>query len=135
MLGLLAFIPGAGPFLAIGGFLAKNWKLLLIAASAIAIGLFVWSWDHRGKEAAILAQQNAVLQGNVNVLDQEAQQSRQADKEAAAHIAAAAQSKARYDHIAEEALREDSKNDASIAPVLRDALRSLGSLRGAPSSR
>ena len=45
--------------------LAKYWYVLVIAAVVFAIGLFVYSWDQRGRQIDVLNQTNAVLTHNL----------------------------------------------------------------------
>jgi len=125
---LIAGIPG------VLGFIAKNWKIALYIAAAIAVVLFIWAWDAKIKEAAVLQQQNAILKGNIAVLHQEAQLTDQANAAALARLAAAARQNIKIDRIAQEAIHAPSKDDGPLAPVLGNALSELGSLQRDPTS-
>jgi hypothetical protein len=122
-LSLVAGLPG------VFGFITKNWKLMLGIVAAIAFVLFVWAWDAKIKEAAILQQQNAILQGNITVLHQEADLSNQAHATAEARLAAAAQANLKIDRIAQEAAHARSQDDGPLAAVLSNTLSLLGSLQ------
>lgn len=125
---MLSLIPVIGPFLAIPEFLMNNWKLLVAIVFAAVLVAFVWSWDHRGKEAAILEQQNAVLIDDIGVLEKQALLMREAMHNAALRATEQQHDSDSFNRISEEAYHAPKTDDAPIAPVLRRGLDSLGKL-------
>jgi hypothetical protein len=114
--------------LEIPSFLMKNWKLILAAIAAGVFAVFVYSWDHRGQQVAVLGAQNIVLKTDIEVLNKQVEMMQEAQKIAAARAIVIEHDATQFNQIIEEASRAPEKDDAQIAPVLRRGLDSLGKL-------
>lgn len=114
--------------LEIPSFLMKNWKLILAAIAAGVFAVFVYSWDHRGQQVAVLGAQNVVLKTDIEVLNKRVEMMQEAQKIAAARSLVIEHDAIQFNRIIEEAIRAPEKDDAPIAPVLRHGIDSLGKL-------
>jgi len=126
---LLSFIPGVGPILAAGTSLFSNWKLMLGIAGAVALGVFVWSWDSRGKQIDSLEESVATLNANLTDAKRMLDLEKQASVVATNRITDAANQQIAIDHITQEAQNADPSEDGPVAPVLRATLDALAGLR------
>lgn len=112
-----------------------NWKIWAGVGAAIALVALVWSWDAKIRESAILEVQNATLQGNIAVLQQEAQLAQAAQVVAEKRLAEATAQTIQIDRITQEAHNAPSTEDGPLSVVLRRALSELGSLQHPAASR
>lgn len=123
---MLNLIPGVGPILA-------QWRLFVVAGICLAIGWFVWDWEHRG---AIIAQQQVAVQAlsaNLVVKQQQIDAANDALKAVTARLADARVEKDQTDAISQQAHDAPTTDDAPLAPVLASALARLRALQQ-PSS-
>lgn len=111
--------------MALPSFLFNNWKLIVAGIAATAMAIFVYSWDHRGQQVAILGAQNAVLQSNIKVMNKRADLMRSALTTAADRMVVVEHDAVQFNQITEEAARAPETDNAPIAPVLRHGLDSL----------
>lgn len=122
---MIAFLLSMGARVGLSPFLVKA---ILVTILAAMVGLFVWSWDARGRKVAELRQEIATMKDQLVVerantaiahAGTETIIERNAERNPVANQVAA---------ITEGAKNANPTTDAPLSPVLRNALASIGAL-------
>ena len=117
------------------GIFGANWKLLLYAVGALALGYFIYSWDSRGRAAISLQIENQVLQQNVLTMEKQKNMWLEAEQAAEARIQEFSQITTSTNQIIEDSRNAPKTDDAKLSPVLRRGINSIDKLfHAAPGS-
>lgn len=121
MLSLLSFLSPTSFF--------SGLKYVGMAAAAVAIGAFIYSWDARGHQLDAAQMANATLSANIDTLNAELSLAHQAEEAAVDRLATIQKTDVATQTVIEGISNAPVTDDAPIAPVLRRALDALDGLR------
>ena len=113
----------------------QYWRAVVAIILMLAIALMIFAMHEQNLQITSLAQQNLVLQANLEEAKQQARLAQAAQDELSRRLASSAVTTKQLDAITKETLDAPASDDASVAPILRGTLDELERMRHSTTTR